>query len=180
MSTRDRPIRPDPSESGRPRRLTPCPARWSRRTVAPPADLSWLGQDGLSLLGSPADEGTELRTVLLVDGDDFARETLGRILEADGYRVTEAADGAEALARLREPPAPGLILLDLLTPGVGGWRSLRRLRRDPACRDVPVIVVSALDAPATYGRQAGIVACFEKPIAASALRAEIRRHLPPR
>jgi CheY-like chemotaxis protein len=170
MSLRDRPHSGRPGDSCRPHRPPTGPARWSRRPAGShPFEHPWPGPIGSA--------EAAVGSVLIVDEDDFARETLARILEADGFAVTGAADGDEALARLRRPPAPDLLLLDLLAPGVGGWRALRRMRRDPALRDVPVIVVSAIDAPPTYGQQAGIVACFEKPIAVDVLLAEIRQRL---
>jgi CheY-like chemotaxis protein len=170
MSPRDALPCPDhPPDPGRTRRLPRGQERWSRRTV--PADGLAAGAFSLDL----APPGESARMVLLIDGDDFARETLGRILEADGCRVAAAADAGTALARLRRQPAPGLMLLDAQTPGLEGGRSIWRLR-EALSGGVPVIVLSAL-APAGG---AGVTAYFEKPILVERLRAEVRRLLPPR
>ena len=76
--------------------------------------------------------------------DDFAiRETLRELLEEEGYRVTQASNGAEALARLRESKTPKLILLDLMMPVMDGWEFRHAIEGDPRLADIPVIVISA-------------------------------------
>jgi CheY-like chemotaxis protein len=82
--------------------------------------------------------------VLVVDDDPALRELLRRTLEAKGYVVAEAANGREALGRLRETP-PGVILLDLMMPEMDGFEFLEELRRDEAGRRIPVIVITAKD-----------------------------------
>jgi CheY-like chemotaxis protein len=80
----------------------------------------------------------------MVVEDDFAiRETLRELLEDEGYRVTQAANGAEALARLRTVGAPKLILLDLMMPVMDGWEFRHAIQEDPRLAEIPVIVISA-------------------------------------
>jgi CheY-like chemotaxis protein len=158
-------------ETGRPHRLPACPLRWSRRAGL---ELQGLPPHGLAL----TDPGDSLRPILIVEDDDFGRETLGHILETDGHRVLCAADGDDALEQMRGRPTPGLILLDLFMPGLTGWRFLSRLRNDPEYRDVPVVLISSASADEMVGG-AGIVARFEKPIAVDALLATIRRYVEP-
>jgi CheY-like chemotaxis protein len=119
-------------------------------------------------------------SVLVIDDDDFGRETLGQILEATGYRVLRAPTGAEALQRLRAGPLPGLIILDLLMPSVDGWEFCAQRQSDPRLADIPVIIVSALDAPVADSGLTGIVGHFAKPIAVPALLEAIRRNCRPR
>jgi CheY-like chemotaxis protein len=121
-----------------------------------------------------------LRTVLLVEDDDFGREALAQILEATGYGVARAADGGEALRRLREALLPGLILLGLRRPLLGGWQFCARQQRDPRLAGIPVIVVSAADAAPLRAHFRGIVEHFEKPIAVPDLLEAVRRHCQPR
>ena len=74
--------------------------------------------------------------VLVVDDDQRVRTVVCWQLEADGYAVTEAADGAAALAQI-ERDRPDLVVLDLSLPGVGGLDVLRRVRdaeREPPPR----------------------------------------------
>jgi CheY-like chemotaxis protein len=68
-----------------------------------------------------------MSNILIVDDDRLTRLMLGRILEGGGYRVTAAADGAEAL-RLAGAARFDLVLLDIWMPGMGGLEVLERLR----------------------------------------------------
>jgi DNA-binding response OmpR family regulator len=114
-----------------------------------------------------------------VDEDDFGRETLGQILEADGYRVVRAANAAEARAHLRDRPRPGLIVHDFLLPRPAG-REFAREAQEAARAGIPIIVVSSggPSAATQESEFAGVVAHFEKPIAVGELLAAIRHHLP--
>ncbi len=85
--------------------------------------------------------------VLLVDDDAYARERLRTMLTRDGWRVAEATNGREALARLTETP-PALILLDLMMPIMNGFDFLAALRARPDGRDIPVVVLTAKDVTA--------------------------------
>ncbi|MFT3766396.1 MAG: response regulator [Minicystis sp.] len=82
--------------------------------------------------------------VLVVEDDTDVREILVEILEEHGYHATPAANGLEALQRLRdEGMRPRLILLDLMMPIMDGRTFRREQRRDPALADIPVVVLSA-------------------------------------
>jgi CheY-like chemotaxis protein len=85
----------------------------------------------------------DAETVLIVDDDPEVREALGRLLEDDGWAVTTAADGQEALARLQQAPPPALILLDLMLPVMDGFEFRVRQLEDPQTAGIPVIVFSA-------------------------------------
>ena len=81
------------------------------------------------------------RLVLVVDDDPRVRTVVAWQLEAEGFRVAEAADGRRALEAIEREPLD-LVVLDLALPGIGGLDVLRRLRgrdREPA---LPVIVLS--------------------------------------
>ncbi|MBN1485006.1 MAG: response regulator [Chloroflexia bacterium] len=80
--------------------------------------------------------------VLVVEDNDASRELLRRILEKEGWRVTEAANGRIALLRLVEQP-PDLVLLDLLMPEMDGFHFLRELRQNPDWKSLPVVVITA-------------------------------------
>jgi len=86
------------------------------------------------------------RHVLVVDDDADIRETLADVLEVAGFVVTLAANGREALERLRARPFD-LVVLDLMMPVMTGWEFREEQLRDPAIAGVPVIVVSAARAP---------------------------------
>jgi PAS domain S-box-containing protein len=82
--------------------------------------------------------------VLVVEDDAAAREVTARHLRAQGWEVREAGDGREALARLRDS-RPAVILLDLMMPNMDGFEFVEALRREPAWRPIPVVVVTAAD-----------------------------------
>lgn len=84
------------------------------------------------------------RAILIVDDDDDIRELLAEYFEEEGYRVTTARDGLDALTQLRAGGAPPrLILLDLMMPGMNGFQFLAEFRGDPTLPRIPVVVVSA-------------------------------------
>jgi signal transduction histidine kinase/DNA-binding response OmpR family regulator len=82
--------------------------------------------------------------VLVVDDDPSTREMLRRMLEREGFPVTEAGDGRAGLERVAEH-RPSLVLLDLLMPGMDGFGFLAELQTRPEWRAIPVVVVTAKD-----------------------------------
>lgn len=82
--------------------------------------------------------------ILVVDDNPSNRDLLKRRLERQGHSVTLAESGASALARVAQEDLD-LILLDLLMPDMSGFEVLLTLKADPALRDIPVIMISALN-----------------------------------
>jgi adenylate cyclase len=96
----------------------------------------------------PAADGDELPgRVLVVDDTPFNRQLLARLLRGLGHEPVEAANGREALERLRDPDAGPIdvILLDIVMPEMDGYETLAALAADPALRQLPVIVISGVD-----------------------------------
>lgn len=83
------------------------------------------------------------RRILLVEDDFSIRETIAELLEDEGFRVTCAANGREALARLASEEETNLILLDLMMPVMDGSEFRRAQQRDPRISEIPVVVLSA-------------------------------------
>jgi DNA-binding response OmpR family regulator len=83
--------------------------------------------------------------ILVVEDETSVAKLIAYNLEQNGYRVSTAADGVQALLALREAP-PDLLILDLLLPLRSGWQVLRELRAhcDTRFSKLPVMVVSAL------------------------------------
>jgi CheY-like chemotaxis protein len=104
------------------------------------------------------------RRVLVVDDSRANRDALADLLSADGFVVSTAADGSEALDRLRSEPAPDLILLDLMMPVMDGWAFLQEHRRDQALAHIPVVVVSALDRVRARAAALGAADFLTKPV----------------
>ncbi|MGH9194621.1 MAG: response regulator, partial [Acidimicrobiia bacterium] len=86
---------------------------------------------------------TAARTVLVVDDESDIRTLCKVNLEYEGYRVTEARGGTEALEMVQND-RPNVILLDLMMPGVDGWDVLERLQSDDSTAKIPVILLTAL------------------------------------
>ena len=80
--------------------------------------------------------------VLLVDDEDSLRKVMKDLLERDGYVVTEARDGVQALDQV-DRVGPDIIVLDLNLPGLDGYGVLSHLRSRPATANIPVIVLTA-------------------------------------
>jgi CheY-like chemotaxis protein len=80
--------------------------------------------------------------VLVVDDDPMLRLIIAEVLEDAGYVVEAAADGAEALEKVRDHP-PAALLLDLMMPVMSGWRFMETCRAEALCPDVPVLIMSA-------------------------------------
>jgi len=80
--------------------------------------------------------------VLLVDDEDSLRKVMKDLLERDGYLVTEARDGVQALDQV-DRVGPDIIVLDLNLPGLDGYGVLSHLRSRPATASIPVIVLTA-------------------------------------
>ena len=81
--------------------------------------------------------------VLIVEDDAEIRDLVGEALDSYGYTTMAAANGADALERLRGGARPALILLDLMMPVMDGWEFRRRQLADPGLASIPVVVVSA-------------------------------------
>ena len=114
--------------------------------------------------------------VLVVDDDPGVRYTLREILVSEGLAVDEAADGAEALAKLEAHPA-ALVVTDLRMPGMDGMELLRRLvARAPAPR-VVVITAHGSERQAVEAMKAGAYDYFRKPFDNEELLAVVRRAL---
>jgi signal transduction histidine kinase/DNA-binding response OmpR family regulator/HAMP domain-containing protein len=88
--------------------------------------------------------GSAGRRLLMVDDDDLERRQMRTALEQQGWTVTEASDGRDALARLNEG-RPDLIILDLMMPEMDGFEFLEEMRRKDEWRGIPVVVVTARD-----------------------------------
>ncbi|MCH7979285.1 MAG: sigma-54-dependent Fis family transcriptional regulator [Acidobacteria bacterium] len=83
--------------------------------------------------------------ILVADDDSEIRHLIDISLKLEGHGVETVDNGEKVLRRLGEKPAPSLVILDLLMPGLGGMETLRRLRR--AHEKVPVLVLSCLNSP---------------------------------
>ena len=117
--------------------------------------------------------------ILIVDDEPTLRLSFGFALENEGYTVEMAADGDEALERLRDPDAPALdaMLLDLRMPGMSGLDVLRELKGSVVF--VPAVIVSAyIDSPtAVEAVDLGVTEFLRKPVTPDQIRGVIAKLL---
>ena len=80
--------------------------------------------------------------ILLVEDNEMNRDMLSRRLVRSGFDVVIAVDGGQGVA-MASTEKPDLILMDMSLPVLDGWEATRRVKSDPATRDVRVVVVTA-------------------------------------
>jgi two-component system cell cycle response regulator DivK len=80
--------------------------------------------------------------ILLVEDNEMNRDMLSRRLIRSGYEVVLAVDGEQGVA-LAASGRPDLVLMDMSLPVLDGWEATRRLKADPATREIPVIALTA-------------------------------------
>ena len=101
-------------------------------------------------------------TVLVVDDDPGIRESVTEVLTAEGYRVLQAGDGAEALEQLADLAERCVVLLDLAMPRMNGLEFLAELSRRGTIARTPVLVMSANAHPGELDHPQ-VVALLRKP-----------------
>ena len=116
--------------------------------------------------------------VLIVDDDENNRMVAADALECDEYELTEAIDGHDCLRQVAEQSFD-LILLDVMMPGIDGFETLRELKADATARDIPVIMVTALnmDSQVATCLDEGAIDHVSKPFSNMILRARVRAAL---
>ena len=116
----------------------------------------------MQLLERHTPENSE-RRALVVDDMEENREVLRRALEQEGWQVSEAGNGREALERLAEQ-APSLILLDLMMPVMDGFEFVMEMHKLDTPVDIPIVVVTAKDITEEDRRRlnGGVVGLIEK------------------
>jgi putative two-component system response regulator len=110
------------------------------------------------------------KRVLVIDDDEGIRKITQMLVEGLGHRVEPARDGIEGLAKLQL--GVDLVLLDVVMPGLDGFDVCRRIRQDPAGRDVPVIMVTTLETKEhrLHAVEAGANDFISKPVDETELR----------
>jgi two-component system, cell cycle sensor histidine kinase and response regulator CckA len=114
-------------------------------------------------------------TVLVVEDEEVLRQMVLRLLGDEGYRTLEARNGGEALHLAHLAPHLGLVVADVVMPGMDGWELGRRLGVD--CPGIPVLYMSAYPAADIFHRGApspSSAPFLQKPFAPEVFLATVR------
>ncbi len=157
--------------------LTQSLERW---LTEPPATATGAGgelQPDLQTLPESALRREGMAKILAIDDTPANLQVLEKLL-ADEFELQFATSGAMGL-ELARSSLPDLILLDVMMPDLDGYETCRRLKADPATRDIPVIFVTSLNNPAdeTWGLEAGAADFISRPINQAVVRARLRTQL---
>jgi two-component system, cell cycle response regulator DivK len=118
--------------------------------------------------------------ILVVEDEEDSRKILRDLLSTAAYEMTEAVNGEQALAAVAKQ-RPDLILMDIQMPVLDAYEATRRIKADPAFRDIPIIVVTSYalsGGDEAKARAAGCDDFVPKPFSPRQLLAKIRKLLP--
>ena len=120
---------------------------------------------------TPEQSTQKIRSILVVDDNVDAADTLGAMLEAWGYDETVAHDGPAALAALQDT-TPDIALLDIGMPAMDGYELAAHLRFQPGCEELPIVAITGAGGPEDVrrSRAKGFSAHLVKPVSAASLR----------
>jgi twitching motility two-component system response regulator PilH len=115
-----------------------------------------------------------IKKILIVDDSPTERYYLTAILERNGFTVTTAENGDDAMAKIKAD-RPELILMDVVMPGANGFQVTRSIAKDPELADVPIIICSTKnqETDRIWGLRQGARDYLVKPVDEAQLLARI-------
>ena len=118
------------------------------------------------------------RTVLIIEDEKLIIVSTQMVLEAAGFRVESAVNGEEGISKAKSI-RPDLILLDIMMPGIDGWETLTRLKRDPETSGVSVIIFTAREHVRGHQKstEMGAADYFRKPFEPDELIELVEKHV---
>ena len=118
------------------------------------------------------------RTVLIIEDEKLIIVSTQMVLEAAGFRVESATNGEEGITKARDL-RPDLVLLDIMMPGIDGWETLTRLKRDAETSEIPVIIFTAREHARGHQKstEMGAADYFRKPFEPDELIDLVEKHI---
>jgi twitching motility two-component system response regulator PilH len=115
--------------------------------------------------------------ILIVDDIRSEVQLITNVLQPEGYDCLQASNGMDAVECARAD-RPNLILLDIVMPGQDGFSTCRQLKRDPATKDIPVVMVSSKDGESDrfWARKQGASEYLAKPFSPDELVSLVKRY----
>ncbi len=118
------------------------------------------------------------RTVLIIEDEKLIIVSTQMVLEAAGFHVESATNGEDGIAKAKSQ-TPDLILLDIMMPGIDGWETLTRLKRDSATAGIPVVIFTAREHSRGHQKstEMGAADYFRKPFEPDELIELVEKHV---
>ena len=118
------------------------------------------------------------KTILIIEDEKLIIVSTQMVLESVGFQVEAATDGEEGIKKAKEIK-PDLILLDIMMPGIDGWETLKRLKRDPETQGIPVVIFTAREHARGHQKSSemGAAGYFRKPFEPDELIELVEKHV---
>ena len=120
--------------------------------------------------------GQDRPAVLVIDDDPDIRLSVAMFMEIEGLPTDTVSDGQKALDYLRKNPPPGVILLDLVMPGMNGWDFLVAQRNDANLSSIPVLIYSGVSPLKDLSPFPAVREIFVKPVDPKNLVIRVREY----
>ena len=112
--------------------------------------------------------------ILIVDDSPTEQHIISKTLQGEGYMIVSAVNGEEGVKKAKET-MPDLILMDVVMPGMNGFQATRKITRDPATKNIPVIMVTTKDQATdrAWAMRQGAIDYLVKPVSGTELLKKI-------
>ena len=117
-----------------------------------------------------------MKPILVIDDEFDISEVISSILQADGYTVKTCANGRDAIAYLRDNPAPQLVIVDVMMPFVDGYGVIEFMKKTASLKATPIILMSAFP-PAKSSKESGWSSFLRKPFNLDDLVTLVGKHV---
>lgn len=147
-------------------------------TATKPIITSQTDDKSITASTSASNNDNSHKKILVVEDSAISRKVIVRSLAEKGYEIIETEDGFQALAALGNA-TPDLVLLDLVLPGIDGYKVLANMKKNPECATVPVIILTSRDTllDKLRGKMSEADEYLTKPFSPHDLLEKVKKHL---